>query len=216
MNKEALDQRLHYLPDGARFQKLHFEEAFKRRFVLKEIDTGRLLGKLKDDTGIGFHLSNAWPVRLDANHLLIVKARGAFEVYDRQGVLIKERTVPLELYKKEVERDPLGDAILKHRPRKIKYYRFGLPLFDVAVESPEHIWFLVGDEESQTEDDRKPMLVTLYRMSLKTGHVSFKKQMPAPLHRINIDDGAHLVLLSQEEAMIQVYSLAQIRTALGE
>ncbi|MDJ0835782.1 MAG: hypothetical protein QNK37_04650 [Acidobacteriota bacterium] len=213
--KEACEPRLHYLADGTRFEPLHFEEAFRNRMVLKNLETGHLLGKLEDDTGIGFHLSQSWPVRLDKDHTLIVKPRGAFEIYNKEGQLVSKREVPLALFKKEVERDPFGDAILKHRPRKIKYYRFGLPLFDVAVESPEIIWFLAGDERSITEDERKPTEVTLFRINLKTGKISLKTKLPIILRTISIEDD-HLVLLSQQDAVIQVYALAQIRTTLGE
>lgn len=205
LRREALDRQAIQVGQD-QFRKLVFEEAVYLGSRYRNDENQCLLSRLEDASEVAFHVSEALLLARKSG-FIVVKRSGPIETYDQRCRLQKTFSLPVEFFKKKMQKDPIRTKIASkvQTLSPIQYYQYGLPIIDAELEGDSNLWILVSDENVENEQ-RKPELVHLYRVDLTTGQPDLKVRLPEPANRIRISNH-HLVLVATEYATVRAYSL---------
>jgi len=213
LEREEIERRHVFTRDGQRYELLHYREAFAQGFLFSSTDGERRFGRLTERDGKGYHRDQAFLLELDQDRLLVLKRRGRCEIYQKSGRLLRSFDLPLDRFSMDVVEDEIGTLL--HRRAygdRIKQYRYGLPIIDASLESPDHLWLIVRDEHHLDETFR-PKRTHLFRIAIDTGSVSYESESSVPITAIHFYDRA-LCVVSQEHASVWVFPHDAIARAL--
>ena len=207
MKKEKLVRTNIYL-EGTTIGRLPFTEAtdMEHRYFHQEWDCP--LARFDRDSSTEYHLAQAI-FRTWKQDLFVVMKQGIIKRYGPHCQLKEELNVPVEIYKRKLELDKLSEFINKNsKLKRPKYYRFGVPIIDVAIQDGQRLWLLVNDEAHENEKKR-PQRTFLFRVDMTEKRVDVSLELPEPVQRIRVSEG-RLILIATGAATIRAYKLEDL------
>ena len=198
------------------FRELSLQEAMETGYRYHFIDGDWDLGYLEQDSDKGYHLADSL-IRVTEKKIFVIRKRGAIDVYNRAGTLQQSLPMNLEAFKAELDVSLMYKMMTANKPTHggLKPYVLGTPIYDAALDAHGNAWLLVSNEHVAIEQDNyRPKESWLFVLNLQTGSFAWSLKMPRPVSRVRICD-QHLLLISSEDAFVQVYSLAAFKE-LGE
>ncbi|MDJ0835198.1 MAG: hypothetical protein QNK37_01705 [Acidobacteriota bacterium] len=195
------------------FRGLDYPVAIESGFRVRNREADCFFGKMVGSSVIDHHLSAYLLAPYMDKGVLFIRRNGLVQAYDLECNLLNEWYVPVKHLARDVEPDPLGDALVRHYKKKypdrtyLKPYLYGLPIISAAANR-EGVLFLITSNEHKITGERKPGECFLKVLNTVTGRRQTFPVEGAP-QTVKVQEN-HLMLISSEDAFIKIWNIEDI------